>query len=206
MRKMESPNNQSSHKASPYPTPMKLSDEMQTPGTAYPATLEDFPNGKPRVRSQFVFSSYKPSENVSQCKVIKEEDFNTEQDSGVLRYSLEHPQNETPTMERSKKNSYENASKVEESLSSWLKPASVIEEERRKRMEAAYSQIPHFRKTPADRPIIGMVAAHWNEDEESDVPPPKWWDGNGIPNSTNKYKEVSLLSLFVMHEFKNLKY
>ncbi|MED6222140.1 hypothetical protein PIB30_061579 [Stylosanthes scabra] len=89
--------------------------------------------------------------------------------------------------EKLKKVSNENESKVDESLSSWLKPASVILEERNKRMEMG-------RKTPADRPIIGMVAAHWNEDEESDVPPPKWWDGNGIPNSTNKYKEDQKVS------------
>ncbi|XP_020968975.1 protein JASON isoform X2 [Arachis ipaensis] len=88
--------------------------------------------------------------------------------------------------EKSKKVLNENESKVEESLSSWLKPASVILEERNKRMEMANS---HTRKAPSDRPIIGMVAAHWNEDEESHFPPPKWWDGNGIPNSTNKYKE-----------------
>ncbi|KAF7833473.1 protein JASON [Senna tora] len=187
MKKMESPNNQSAHKPSPYPTPMKLSDEMQTPGTVYPATLEDFPNGKPRVRSQFVYSFYKPGENVSQCKALKEEDFDSQEDSGDL-------QNVIPTVESGfKKSSDEDASEVE-GLSSWLKPASVIEEERKKRMETAYGQISHFRKTPADRPIIGLVAAHWNEEDGSDIPPPKWWDGNGIPNSTNKYKEDQKVS------------
>ncbi|XP_028788322.1 protein JASON [Neltuma alba] len=193
-KKSGSPNNQSAHKPSPYATPRKLSDEMQTPGTVYPATIEDFPNGKPRVRSQFVYSFHGTSENVSQCKVLEdEEDLNSEQDSSDMR-SHEPPQNATPTTEQSKQHSSENESKVEESLSAWLKPAAVIEEERRKRMEAAYSQIPNSRKTPADRPIIGMVAAHWNEEEESDVPPPKWWDGKGIPNSTNKYKEDQKVS------------
>eukprot|EP00252_Welwitschia_mirabilis_P026744 TRINITY_DN8877_c0_g1_i3.p1 TRINITY_DN8877_c0_g1~~TRINITY_DN8877_c0_g1_i3.p1 ORF type:complete len:384 (+),score=74.01 TRINITY_DN8877_c0_g1_i3:579-1730(+) len=38
-----------------------------------------------------------------------------------------------------------------------------------------------------DRPIIGLVAAHWNEQKENAAC--KWWDGKGIPNSTNKYKE-----------------
>ncbi|XP_028781348.1 protein JASON [Neltuma alba] len=192
-KKSGSPNNQSAHKPSPYATPRKLSDEMQTPGTVYPATIEDFPNGKPRVRSQFVYSFHGTSENVSRCKVLEEEDLNSEQDSSDMR-SHEPPQNATPTTEQSKQHSSENESKVEESLSAWLKPAAVIEEERRKRMEAAYSQIPNSRKTPADRPIIGMVAAHWNEEEESDVPPPKWWDGKGIPNSTNKYKEDQKVS------------
>lgn len=35
-----------------------------------------------------------------------------------------------------------------------------------------------------DRPILGTVAAHW-----SPITTKKWWDGKGIPNSTNKYKE-----------------
>lgn len=48
--------------------------------------------------------------------------------------------------------------------------------------------------THGDRPSIGMVAAHWNQEEPSQISP-KWWDGNGIPNSTNKYKEV--LSCFI---------
>ncbi|CAN7006544.1 unnamed protein product [Brassica rapa subsp. trilocularis] len=47
--------------------------------------------------------------------------------------------------------------------------------------------------TSRDRPIIGMVAAHWNEKEQSQISP-KWWDGNGIPNSTNKYKEDQKVS------------
>ncbi|XP_010469791.1 PREDICTED: protein JASON-like isoform X2 [Camelina sativa] len=47
--------------------------------------------------------------------------------------------------------------------------------------------------THGDRPIIGMVAAHWNEKEQSLISP-KWWDGNGIPNSTNKYKEDQKVS------------
>ncbi|KAF9626684.1 hypothetical protein IFM89_038779 [Coptis chinensis] len=41
-----------------------------------------------------------------------------------------------------------------------------------------------------DVSIIGLLQRHWSEDEPSQICP-KWWDGNGIPNSTNKYKEVS---------------
>lgn len=188
IKKTESPNNEGAYRPSPYPTPMKLPDEMQTPGTVYPANFEDLPNGKPRVQSQFLYPIDNIGENVSRSKILEEEDFNPNQDSRKLGESVEQPQNATSTSEKGlKKISYENESKVEESLSSWLKPASVILEERNKRMEIAYSQM---RKTPADRPIIGMVAAHWSEDEDSHVPAPKWWDGNGIPNSTNKYKEV----------------
>ena len=177
MKKTESPNNEGAHKPSPYPTPLKLPDEMQTPGTVCLETLDDLPHGKPRVQSQFG----NPIHN--QGKIHEEEGF-----------ILKQPQDASKLTKGLKKVPYENESEVEQSLSSWLKPASVILEERNKRMEMANTQI---RKTPADRPIIGMVAAHWNEDEDSHVPPPKWWDGNGIPNSTNKYKEVWLIIIII---------
>ncbi|GLJ53372.1 hypothetical protein SUGI_1138070 [Cryptomeria japonica] len=42
-----------------------------------------------------------------------------------------------------------------------------------------------------DRPILGLVAAHWKDEECAHI---KWWDGKGIPNSTNKYKEDQKVS------------
>ncbi|KAK7333722.1 hypothetical protein VNO80_30499 [Phaseolus coccineus] len=184
MKKTDSPDNESAYKPSPYSTPMKLSDEMQTPGTVYPTTKEDLPNVRPRLKSQFVYPINNPDDIVSQK--ILEEDSHT-QDSRKLSESVERSEITVSTPDKgSKKISCEDECKVEESLSSWLKPAAVILEERNRRMQIAYN---HVRKSPVDRPIIGMVAAHWNENEDSQVPPPKWWDGNGIPNSTNKYKE-----------------
>lgn len=41
---------------------------------------------------------------------------------------------------------------------------------------------------PEDRPIFGSLADHWEAAWASKRPT---WDGKGIPNSTNKYKEVS---------------
>lgn len=178
-------NNESAYKPSPYPTPMKLSDEAQTPGTVYPTTKEDLPNVRPRLKSQFVYPINNADDYVSQK--ILEEDGHT-QDSRKLSESVERSDITTSTPDKGlKKISCEDECKVEESLSSWLKPAAVILEERNRRMQIAYN---HIQKAPVDRPIIGMVAAHWNENQDSQVPPPKWWDGNGIPNSTNKYKEV----------------
>ncbi|XP_027931047.1 protein JASON-like [Vigna unguiculata] len=173
----DSTNNESAYKPSLYPTPMKLSDEMQTPGTVYPTTKEDLPNVRPRLKSQFVYPINNPEDEVSQ-KILEED--------GHTQDSVERSDITTSTPDKGlKKISCEDECKVE-SLSSWLKPAAVILEERNRRMQIAYN---HVRKTPVDRPIIGMVAAHWNENEDSQAPPPKWWDGNGIPNSTNKYKE-----------------
>ncbi|CAL0335112.1 unnamed protein product [Lupinus luteus] len=155
VKKIESPNNDGANKPSLYSSPLRLSDDMQTPGTV---------------------------KNVSWSKIIEEEEL------GKL---VQPSQNATSTPEKGlKKNPYDNESGVQESLSSWLKPAAVILEERNKRMENANRQV---RKTFVDRPIIGIVAAHWSENEDSHAPS-KWWDGNGIPNSTNKYKEDQKVS------------
>lgn len=78
----------------------------------------------------------------------------------------------------------------EGSLTSWFKPISAKQDGSNKQFSSISSQV---RKPPADRPILGMVAAHWNDDE-APSDPPKWWDGNGIPNSTNKYKEDQKVS------------
>eukprot|EP00250_Pteridium_aquilinum_P028107 c36595_g1_i1 orf=239-2791(-) len=55
----------------------------------------------------------------------------------------------------------------------------------------------HCQGSPAslseDRPILGTVAAHWNHSSSSSTQK-KWWDGKGIPNSTNKYKEDQKVS------------
>ncbi|KAK8913579.1 hypothetical protein KSP39_PZI023785 [Platanthera zijinensis] len=44
-----------------------------------------------------------------------------------------------------------------------------------------------------DRPIIGTAAAHWSGEDSSRISP-RQWDGNGIPNSTTKYKEDQRVS------------
>ncbi|PIN17440.1 hypothetical protein CDL12_09899 [Handroanthus impetiginosus] len=81
----------------------------------------------------------------------------------------------------------------ETSLSSFLKPPSTEQDGNNKRFSSVPSENVYRVRTPEDRPILGMMAAHWNEDEKSHVSP-KWWDGNGIPNSTNKYKEDQKVS------------
>lgn len=183
-------------KPSPYPTPQKLSDEMQTPGTVFPAHLGNIPNGKTRIRSQYVYPVLNPVESVSQWNVLKEEDPNSHQLSGELQASLDQPENATPPKlkERAKETSLEEM-KVEASLSSWLKPVQPNQGGNYQNF-VGVSDHPRVARTPMDRPIIGMVAAHWNEEEPSRISP-KWWDGNGIPNSTNKYKEVYHVIFFL---------
>ncbi|XP_071722399.1 protein JASON-like [Rutidosis leptorrhynchoides] len=155
--------NQSTVKPSPYPTPLKLSDEMQTPGTVFPGNMENLPYGKPRIRSEYIYSVPNSYQNNMQLKGFKEEDADNHRPLGKLNESLAQPVNET------------------------LNRGTRLD-----KTPLGTGKTCHSR-SPTDRPIIGLVAAHWKEDEQSHVPQ-KWWDGNGIPNSTNKYKEDQKVS------------
>jgi hypothetical protein len=78
------------------------------------------------------------------------------------------------------------------SLSHWLKPP--------KPFDIFCTKSQSGISTDSDRPIIGSVATHWSEKSETvSIPPPKVWDGKGIPNSTNKYKEVQFISVSLSH-------
>ncbi|KAF8412739.1 hypothetical protein HHK36_000708 [Tetracentron sinense] len=193
-------------KSSPYPTPLKLTDEMQTPGTVYPANLENLTNGKNvRIRSQYVYPVLNPVENFCQWKALKEEDSDTHEQLSHLRESLKHsenaipehtyfPNSDTSAMVCGVETTVGKELKVDASLCHWLKSSSSPMDEKSQSCGTISSGKSYSGKTPEmDRPIIGIVAAHWNEDEPSRISP-KWWDGNGIPNSTNKYKEDQKVS------------
>ncbi|KAJ6399226.1 hypothetical protein OIU77_019888 [Salix suchowensis] len=193
-RKYESPENLTVSKPSPKPTPLQLLDDMQTPGTVFPANLETSANGKTRIMSQYVYSVLNPVESASQWKLLKEDDFNSLQLSGEPRESLEQSEIATPKPQREVKESSSGKDlEVEASLSSWVKPPQSTLDGDSPNIDAASSKKFRFGRAIGDRPIIGMVAAHWNENETSQISP-KWWDGNGIPNSTNKYKEDQKVS------------
>ncbi|WOK91694.1 protein JASON-like isoform X1 [Canna indica] len=100
-------------------------------------------------------------------------------------YTDKYISERTPSLETPIKNSDETPygpEQVVTSLSQWLKPPVA---------DDGYNEIkgkPFTSKSSdVDRPILGMVAAHWKDEPERISP--KQWDGNGIPNSTNKYKE-----------------
>ena len=134
-----------------------------------------------------MYSVSNPVDGDSQWKLLKEEDSDSHQLLGELRESTA-----TPGTEGGVKESLSGKGlKVEASLSAWLKPQPSALDENGKNFDAVRK--PPFGRTPGDRPIIGLVAAHWNDNEPSHISP-KWWDGNGIPNSTNKYKEVCLMA------------
>ncbi|GFZ12334.1 aspartyl/glutamyl-tRNA(Asn/Gln) amidotransferase subunit [Actinidia rufa] len=190
----KSANYYSRSKPSPNPTPLKLTEEMQTPGTVFPTYLENMANKKnPRIRSQYVYSALNPVENISQLKELKEEDSSTCTLSGRLRESLEQADNGIPKSEVGMIGaSLEKELNVESSPSSWLKPSSTNEDGNFQHSGSISVVKTQLGRTPGERPIIGMVAAHWSEVEPRNLA--KYWDGNGIPNSTNKYKEDQKVS------------
>lgn len=174
---------------SPNPTPLKLSDEMQTPGTIYPESAR---RGRPRIRSQFVHSVSSLMENASLHKVHEDSLGSLEQ--AKPQVYKEQIEGETPSSaaygKKVEESSDEKLSKFEASFSPWL---NQINQDSNENIAVLNDRTPRVAAiTPGDRPIIGLVAAHWNEDEQTEISP-KWWDGNGIPNSTTKYKEVLLL-------------
>ncbi|CAL9213956.1 unnamed protein product [Arabidopsis halleri] len=173
--------------SSPNPTPLKLSDEMQTPGTIYPVNMESAGRGRPKIRSQFVHSVSNIMENASLYKCYKDS-------HGSLDYE-EKIEGETPSSatygEKVEDSSDEKLSKFEASFSPWL---NQINEDSNENIAVLNERTPGVAAiTPGDRPIIGLVAAQWIEDEQTEISP-KLWDGNGIPNSTTKYKEDQKVS------------
>ncbi|KAB2610865.1 hypothetical protein D8674_018897 [Pyrus ussuriensis x Pyrus communis] len=141
----------------------------KTPGTVFPANLQNFPNGKARIRSQYVYSVQNPVDGISQWNVLKDEDPNSLGHSGEPRESLNDWGNATPTSEEgSKQMSSGQEVNVESSLSAWLKP---VTQDNNNHFGYVPGQTRHFGRTPVDRPIIGLVATHWNEDEHTRVSP-----------------------------------
>ncbi|XP_071906592.1 protein JASON-like isoform X2 [Coffea arabica] len=85
--------------------------------------------------------------------------------------------------------------KVEASWSSWSSwPRALFRDPDGdpEHNEFAAGENSHCRRIQVDRSILGMDASDWDKDE-SHVSP-KWWNGNGVPNSTDKYKEIGAVT------------
>lgn len=198
-------------KHSPYPTPLKLTDEMETPGTIYPASFENLRRKNVRVRTQYVYPVLNPVENLTRLTELCD----GSNQLGQLEKVPQAPVASTPIDQKDKRSpdreefdkenssvkrmrsltplsgskwrltpSPENRPIVVSSLSQWLK-ATQGENEK------SQTKTRQDRTPDVDRPILGVVSMHWNEDHTSMVSP-IWWGGNGIPNTTTKYKEVCL--------------
>ncbi|VFQ70458.1 unnamed protein product [Cuscuta campestris] len=184
---------------SPYPTPLKLTDDMQTPGTIFPSYTKDMPNVKvPRFRCQYVGSTLNLAEKESQLKGLVGEGSTSFQDCNNT--STELPSGMGESDAQPKETNFDSVigreattsmeeSKLEASQSSWWKPP-LNQEDTNLHLGGS---VP-IRGTPGDRPILGMVAAHWNDDGPPSNISPKWCGANGIPNTTTKYKEDQKVS------------
>ncbi|XP_006352001.1 protein JASON [Solanum tuberosum] len=185
----ESSGNYNASKYSPYPTPLKLSDEMQTPGTVFPAYLDRMGIAKTaRIRSQYVYPVLNPVDDVSQLKELSDEDSFSTQDSNSRLFSSHTTDSDQRPEEATRISELGMSGFGESAANKDSKPPSINQVQSKQHLGPV-----HYGRTPRDRPIIGLVAAHWNDDETSRISP-KWWDGNGIPNSTNKYKEDQKVS------------
>lgn len=194
-KQSEPAGNTSTGKPSPYPTPLKLTDEMQTPGTVFSGYVDGTGQARTRIRSQYVYPVLNPVENASQWKVYKDEDSNSNTLNNENGESLKDTDEDTPVSEAGKGEDLVGQDlKLEASLSPWLRAPSSNLDDKGEHVGPNFAANFKFKRTPSDRPILGMVAAHWNDDDEASRIPPKWWDGNGIPNSTNKYKEDQKVS------------
>ncbi|XP_022985307.1 protein JASON-like isoform X2 [Cucurbita maxima] len=139
-------------------------------------------HGTARIRCQYVYSGMNPVESESNLEGLSRE----------VKESVQELEMMTPIPERTvRANTHEKELVVEASLSAWLKPVATHDDDGLK-FGGAHRAI-RVGRSAGDRPIIGMVAAHWSEDEPVQISP-KEWDGNGIPNSTNKYKEDQKVS------------
>ncbi|OIS96455.1 PREDICTED: protein JASON-like [Nicotiana attenuata] len=191
----ESSGDYNASKYSPYPTPLKLTDEMQTPGTIFPAYLDHMGIAKTaRIRSQFVYPVLNPVDNASQLNELLNEDSYSTQDSNSRLLSSHTTDSDQRPDEANLISDLGIYRFTETSVDKDSKPLSINQVQSKQHLGSVYGgENVHYGRTPGDRPIIGLVAAHWNDDETSRISP-KWWDGNGIPNSTNKYKEDQKVS------------
>ncbi|CAF1864879.1 protein JASON-like [Brassica napus] len=160
-----------------YSSTSSKSSTSKTPEKAV-KIMESAVRGRPRIRSHCLHSASSLTEKASICKLPEDSDETKE------HACKEKKEPESPI-------SVTCEGKLEESSASpspWVKQS---EEKSNQKVTATISTV-----TYGDRPIIGTAAAHWNEKEQSQISP-KWWDGNGIPNSTNKYKEDQKVSWHV---------
>ncbi|RRT81242.1 hypothetical protein B296_00009595 [Ensete ventricosum] len=205
---------------SPYPTPLNLTNEMQTPGTVYPVNLDSLRTGKhTRIRTQYVYPVLKPMENLPQwdalrrgsCQLVQSDDFfeqqlssrtdSVERRNKVLLTPAQKSVDKIMPTDLALISGSRDQVDIEpdtpeliiSSLSQWLKPKPLKNKNFDVTAFTANEQSCPVMNFDAERPIIGTVAAHWTDDNACPNSY-KHWNGNGIPNSTTKYKEDQRVS------------
>ncbi|CAH9142775.1 unnamed protein product [Cuscuta epithymum] len=165
---------------SPFPTPLKLTDDMQTPGTIFPARANSMANGKvSNVRYQYVVSTRNLADKESQMKELVDNGSTSNENSTSMEINLNSGIDREITTSKKEL-------KLETSQPSWQKPPFNQEDNN----DLHSGGIVRLSGTPGDgSPILGMVSsAHWYDNDTSNVSP-EWQGINGIPNTTTKYNE-----------------
>lgn len=82
--------------SSPYPTPRKITDDMQTPGTVFATNMKSLSKGSARIRSQYVYTVLNPIENLAEQQELKDENPVLEGESLQKEEHLSDEGNATP--------------------------------------------------------------------------------------------------------------
>ncbi|KAL6629904.1 hypothetical protein ACP70R_029669 [Stipagrostis hirtigluma subsp. patula] len=228
---------------SPYPTPLVLRGDIQTPGTVYTAYSGTLKSGKrARASRQFIYPVLRPIENKLQWMELKVDSPVLSSNPPKRRYlstdSTEKSQqafaSSTATQAEAPKSVsllfHDNCAAKDEfvspeeaksqncnqqlleggeplnqnsesgkpgvsSLSHWLKPSPADGESHSNTDGNVGDEVkePCWEKSVFDVPIFAASGLNWDNDNPTPVLP-KAWDGNGIPNTTTKYKEDQVVS------------
>ncbi|XP_037461698.1 uncharacterized protein LOC119332637 [Triticum dicoccoides] len=228
---------------SPFPTPLVLRDDMQTPGTIYAShTGSTISRKRVRTRKQFIYPVLRPIENklqqmeppedsspmlpssspkrtnlgadhikklqqtssnsVTKVGFSKSVPFSFPSENASYQEKGSPPSEESKCQTRSpnlldggalsKSNSDEKRAAM--SLTHWLKPSSTDNENQGVVTSSASDQ-PRDENTLFTESPVFTAASGMDADVDNPTPRfPKAWDGNGIPNTTTKYKEDQKVS------------
>lgn len=236
---------------SPFPTPLVLRGDIQTPGTVYATAYKETlkPGKRTRASRQFIYPVLRPIENKMQWMELKAESpvlssnppkrrnlsadsrEKTQQTLGSSTvtetesseyvsfpvYDNRAVQNEVTSPDEPKgpnvnQHQYEGEESSEQSseygkhgvtsLSHWLKPSSADEESNSSPVDGNVGKETWYEASVSDVPIFPAFGSIWETDNPTPVLP-KPWDGNGIPNTTTKYKEVNIYALRLLYCLAN---
>ncbi|KAK3152227.1 hypothetical protein QOZ80_2BG0156110 [Eleusine coracana subsp. coracana] len=221
---------------SPFPTPLVLRGDIQTPRTVYTA-LTSKAGKRSRASRQFIYPVLRPIENKLQWMEAKLDSPVLSANPPKRRYlspdSSELPQEislcsedtelpksvsspihdncvsqdevispEEPKGQNGNQQLLEGGELSEQnsefgkhgvsSLSHWLKTSST-DNKNQSDSEGNNGKEPFCENSILDVPIFATFGLNWDNDNPTPVLP-KAWDGNGIPNTTTKYKEDKVVS------------
>ncbi|XP_047075837.1 protein JASON-like [Lolium rigidum] len=229
---------------SPFPTPLVLRGDIQTPGTMFTAYQQNVKTGKRgRTGKQFIYPVLRPIENKLEWMELRDEsspmiashppkrrylcEDSTEKPQQALPSSVstdtELPESAPFSFHAKSKGQAEEVTSPEEhknqngshqildggigellkisssynekhgvaSLSSWLKTSSAEGSESHSGIGGDFGKLPGFGRIGdiTEVPIFVASGLNWNDDNPTPMLPKAVWDGNGIPNTTTKYKE-----------------